>query len=121
MATANTLSDSGPIFGTTYAVTIDGYSYTLQTVDHDLPVTGEQTRDSSGLFNGGAYTRQQERLSCEINAVAGTPAPSQLVPFAAAFHGFASKNWLVGTLKIKSGTQALRTYTAELLEYKASL
>lgn len=116
---ADTLSDNGRIFGQTYDVTIDGYSYTLTTLDHALPVNGEQTMDSSGLFNGGGYTRGQERISVEINAVTGTPAPTQLSRFSAAFHGFTSKYWFVGSLQIRSSQNGLRTYSGELLQAKA--
>lgn len=118
MATADTLSDSGSIFGATYDVTIDGYVYTLKTADHSLPVSGGQIMDSSGKFKGGAYVRGQERLSVEIDAITGTPAPSQLVAFAQAFHGYSSKYWIVGSLQIKSGNAVSRTYSGELLEYK---
>lgn len=118
---ADTLSDNGRIFGQTYDVTINGYAYTLKTLDHALPVNGEQTMDSSGLFNGGGYTRGQERISVEIDAVTGTPAPAQLVPFAATLHGFSSKRWIVGSLQIRSSQTGLRTYSAELLQYYASL
>lgn len=115
---ADILSDNGPIIGT-YDVTIDGYAYTLETLDHDLPVTGEAVRSSSGAFNGGAYVRDQERASVKIFAVTGTPAPSQLVRFTAALHGYASKYWAVTNLKIASSTAGLRAYTADIVQAKS--
>jgi hypothetical protein len=121
MASSNTRSDSGAVFGATYDVTVDGYTYTLKTVDQSLPVNGEQILDATGLFKGGGYVRGQERLQVEIDAITGTPAPSQLVPFALAIHGFTSKNWIIGTLNIRSGNAQLRTYSAEIMEYKAAL
>lgn len=121
MATNATKSDNGGIYGQTYDVTIDGYVYTLRTVDHAKNVNGMQIRDASGLFKGGGYVVDQERLQVEIDAISGIPAPSQLVPFGAALHGFASLNWIVGNLSIKSGNEAGRTYSAEVMQYKAAL
>ena len=118
MASADSLSDNGVVIGS-YDVTIDGYSYTLDTVDHDLPVTGEAVRNASGAFNGGAYVRGQEKLSVKIFAVTGTPAPSQLVRFALTIHGYASKYWFVGNRKIASSSGALRAYTADLMQAKS--
>ncbi len=115
---ADSLADNGPIIGA-YDATIDGYAYTLDTVDHDLPVTGEAIRNSSGAFNGGAYVRDQEKVSVKIFAITGTPAPSQLVRFSLTLHGYAAKYWFVGNLKISSSTGALRTYTADLMQAKS--
>lgn len=118
---ADILSDSGAIYAQTYDITINGYAYTLKTVDHSLPVNGEAIADSTGLFKGAGYVRGQETLSCEIDAISGISAPTQLYPFAQAFHGYASKNWVVASLQIKSSNAGTRTYSAELKEYKASL
>lgn len=117
---ADTLSDNGTIYGQTYDLTINGYSYVARTADHSLPVSGGIILDSSGKFKGGGYVRGQETLSVEIDAITGTPAPAQLTPFAQAFHGYASKYWAVHNLQIKSGNAQLRTYTAELKEHKAT-
>lgn len=121
MPSSNTRSDSGAIFGATYDVTIDGAAYTLKTVDQSIPVNGEQIFTAAGLFKGGGYVLGQERLQVEIDAITGVAAPSQLVPFALSIHGFASKNWIVGNLNIRSGNAQLRTYSAEIMEYKAAL
>lgn len=117
---ADTLSDNGTIYGSTYDVTINGYSYVFKTADHSLPVNGDTIRDSSGKFKGGAYVRGQETIAVEIDAITGTPAPAQLVPFAQAFHGYSSKYWVVGNMQIKSGNAQLRTYSAEVKEHKAT-
>jgi hypothetical protein len=115
---ADTLSDNGTVLGS-YDVTIDGYSYTLETLDHDLPVTGEAVRAANGTFNGGSYVRDQEKLSVKIFAVTGTQAPSQLVRFTATLHGYAAKYWLVTNLKIASSTAGLRAYTADIVQAKS--
>lgn len=115
---AETLTDGGPIYGSTYDVTIDGYAYTLRTADHSLPVAGDEIRDSSGKFKGHASIVQRQQVSVEIDAITGTPAPSQLVPFSQAFHGYAAKWWAVHDLTIKSSQTSLRTYTAVLKENK---
>lgn len=120
MSTNPTKSDSGAIYGQTYDVTIDGYAYTLKTVDHALNVSGIQIKGATGLFKGGAYVVEQERVSIEIDAISGIPAPSQLVVFAQAFHGFTSKYWMLGNLSIKSGNEAGRTYSGELMQSFAS-
>lgn len=114
---ADTLSDNGLIIGS-YAATIDGFAYTFDTVDHDLPVNEQTVAATDGTFNGGAAVRGQEKLSVKIFAVTGTPAPSQLVRFSAAIHGYASKFWKVGNLKIASSTAALRVYTADITQAK---
>ena len=119
---ADTLTDSGLVAGS-YDVTINGYSYTLDTVDHDLPVSEAVANNADGTFKGGASVKGQQKLSVKINAITGTPAPSQLVPFALAIHGFTSLNWKVTNLKIASANSgaSLRTYTADITQYKAAL
>ena len=117
MASASTLSDGGYIIGT-YSVTIDGYAYDLDTLDHDLPVKTDEVVDTTGLFKGSAEVVQRQKISVKIFAITGTPAPSQLVTFSKAFHGYAAKYWKVAGLKIASSTAANRVYSAELLESK---
>jgi hypothetical protein len=121
MASNTTKSDNGAIYGSTYEVTIDGYAYVFKTIDHQKNVSGIVIKDSSGLFKGGAYVVDQEVCAVEIDAISGTPAPSQLVPFAQAFHGFSSLNWMVHNLSIKSGNEQGRTYSAEIKQYKAAI
>jgi hypothetical protein len=118
MASATTLSDGGFLTGT-YDVTIDGYAYTLGTVDHDLPISQADAFTSTGVPKGGAFVRGKEKISVKIDAVTGTPAPSQLVKFQQAFHGFSAKWWVVTNLKIASANTGaqIRTYTAELVEH----
>ncbi len=113
MASNTYKSDNGAIFGQTYDVTIDGYAYTLKTLDHALPSSGMEIKSSVGAFKGGADVLDRETFSCEIDAITGTPAPSQLVVFAQAFHGFASKYWKVHSMSVKSGNETGRTYSAE--------
>lgn len=120
MASNTTKSDSGAIYGQTYDVTIDGFAYTLKTVDHAKNVSGIVIKGNTGLFKGGAYVVDQEIVQVEIDAITGIDAPSQLIVFAQAFHGFASKYWMVGNLSIKSGNEAGRTYSAELKQSFAS-
>ena len=117
MSSATTLSDGGFVTGS-YDVTIDGYAYTMDTVDHDLPVSQADAMKADGTPKGGAYVRGKEKVSVKINAVTGTPAPSQLVKFSFAFHGFASKSWAVTNLKIASANTGahMRTYSADLVE-----
>lgn len=119
---ADTLNDNG-LVGGSYDVTINGYSYTLDTVDHDLPVSEAVAMNADGTFKGGLSVKGQQKLSVKINAVTGTPAPSQLVAFALAIHGFSSLNWKVTNLKITSSNSgaALRTYSADITQYKAAL
>jgi hypothetical protein len=122
MATASTLSDGGFLTGT-YDITLDGYAYTLKTVDHDLPVSEAVSMASDGTFKGGASVVQQQKLSVSIDAVTGIPAPSQLVPFALAIHGFSSKNWKVTNLKIASTNSgaAIRTYNADITQHFSAI
>lgn len=118
----DTLSDSG-LIGGSYDVVINGFSYTLDTVDHDLPVSEAIAMNADGTFKGGVAVKGQEKLSVKISAITGIPAPSQLVPFALAIHGYAAKNWKVTNLKIASSNSgaAIRTYTADITQYKAAL
>jgi hypothetical protein len=120
MASNTTKSDSGAIYGQTYDVTIDGFAYTFKTLDHAKNVSGIQIKGATGLFKGGAYVVEQERCSVEIDAITGINAPSQLVVFQQAFHGFAAKYWMVGNLSVKSGNETGRTYSAEIMESFAS-
>ncbi len=121
MASNTSKADSGAIYGESYDITVDGYAYVCKTVDHAKNVSGITIKDSSGLFKGGAYKVEQEMVQVEIDAITGTPPPSQLVPFAQDFHGYGSKNWMVHNLSLKSGNEQGRTYSAELKEYKAAL
>ena len=120
MATNSTKSDSGGIYGQTYDVTIDGYAYTLKTLDHALPTSGMEIKTAVGLYRGGGDVVDRETLSAEIDAISGTPAPSQLVVFAQAFHGFTSKYWKVHSMSIKSGNESGRTYSVECKQSIAS-
>lgn len=117
MSSATTLTDGGFLTGS-YDVTIDGYAYTLDTVDHDLPISQADARNADGTPKGGAFVREKEKVSVKINAITGIPAPSQLVPFNLALHGYASKKWAVTNLKIASANTGavIRTYTADLIE-----
>lgn len=119
---ADTLNDNG-LIGGSYDVTINGYSYTLDTVDQDLPVSESVAMNADGTFKGGYAVKGQQKLAVKINAITGTPAPSQLVPFALAIHGYTSLNWKVTNLKINSSNSgaALRTYSADITQYKAAL
>jgi len=118
----DTLNDNG-LIGGSYDVVIDGFAYTLDTVDHDLPVSEAVANNANGTFKGGLSVKGQQKLSVKINAMTGVQAPSQLVPFSLAIHGFAARNWKVANLKINSSNSgaALRTYTADITEFKAAL
>lgn len=120
MASNTTKTDSGAIYGSTYDVTIDSYAYVLKTVSHSLPVSGIEIKDSSGRFKGGAYVADRETLSVEIDAITGTPPPSQLVVFSLSIHGYVSKYWMVHSLTLKSGNSEGRTYSAEIKQNIAS-
>lgn len=115
---ADTLNDGGYLTGS-YDVTILGYAYTLDTIDHDLPVGQADAMNADGTPKGGAFVRMKQKLSVKIKAMTGFPAPAQLVPFALAIHGYASKNWAVTNLKIASSNEGanIRTYTADMAEY----
>ena len=115
---ADTLSDGGFLIGS-YDVTIDGYAYTLDTVDHDLPVAQQDAMLASGLPKGGAFVRQKQKLAVKIKAITGIAAPSQLVPFSLALHGYSSLYWIVTNLKIASSNESanIRTYTADICQH----
>ena len=100
-------------------MTIDGYAYTLDTLDHDLPISQVDAMTSTGTPKGGAFARGKEKISVKINAITGIPAPSQLVKFTQAFHGYTSKGWVVTNLKISSANTGahIRTYSADIVEY----
>lgn len=114
----DTLSDGGFVTGS-YDVTIDGYAYTLDTVDHDLPVAQADAMNADGTPKGGAFVKGKQKLAVKIKAVTGIPAPSQLVPFALALHGYASKYWVVANLKIASSNEgaSIRTYNADICQH----
>ena len=122
MAEPNVLTDNGLISGS-YDVVIDGAAYTLDTVDHDLPVAESVAMNADGTFKGGASVKGQQKLSVKINAITGVKAPSQLVPFSLAIHGYAARNWKVTNLKVTSSNSgaSLRSYSADITEYKAQL
>jgi hypothetical protein len=118
----DTLGDGGYQTGS-YDVTIGGYSYTLDTVDHELPIGQADAMNADGTPAGGAFVRMKEKVAVKIKAVTGTPAPSQLVPFALSFHGYPSKNWVIATMKITSSNEGaqIRTYNADIVEYINSI
>ena len=120
MASNTYKSDSGAVVGQTYDATIDGYAYTLKTVSHALPTSGIEIKDSSGRYKGGADVADRETASVEIDAITGTPPPSQLVVFSLALHGFSSKYWKVHSLTLKSGNSEGRTYSADIKQSIAS-
>jgi hypothetical protein len=111
-------SDGGFLTGS-YDITIDGYSYTLDTVNHDLPAGQADAMHANGTPKGGAFVRMKEKLSVKIKAVTGVPAPSKFVPFALAIHGFESRYWVVTNRKISSSNEGavIRTYTADIVEH----
>lgn len=116
------LNDNGLISGS-YDITISGFPYTLDTLDHDLPVNEVTANNADGTFKGGAAVKAQQKLAVKINAITGIPAPAQLIPFALAVHGYSARNWKVTNLKISSTNTGagLRTYTADITEFKAQL
>lgn len=114
----DTLNDGGYLTGS-YDVTILGYAYTLDTIDHDLPVGQADAMKADGTPKGGAFVVGKQKLSVKIKAMTGIPAPAQLTPFALAIHDFPSKNWVVTNLKIASSNEGanIRTYTADIVQY----
>lgn len=114
----NTYADGSFLTGS-YDVTINGYSYTLDQLGHDLPISQADAMNADGTPKGGAFVKGKQKLSVKINAISGTPAPAQLIPFALAIHGYASKNWLVTGLKISSANTgaSIRTYDAEICQH----
>lgn len=115
---ADLLSDGGFITGS-YDVTIDGAAYTLDTVDHDLPIAQADAMTATGLPKGGAFVRQKQKLAVKIKAITGISAPSQLVPFSLAIHGYSALYWVVTNLKIASANEgaSIRTYTADICQH----
>lgn len=117
MASNTTYADGSFAVGT-YDVTIDSLAYTLDTISHELPVSEAHAYLSTGLPKGGAYIKGKQKINCKINAVTGTAAPSQMVKFTFAFHGFTNTNWIVTSLKINSANTGaqIRTYDATIME-----
>lgn len=122
MASATTANDGGYITGT-YDVTIDSLPYTLDTIDHELPVAQADANTAAGNPKGGVFVTLKQKMSVKIKAVTGVAAPSQLVPFALAVHGYSSKNWVVTNLKIASSNESasIRTYTADIVQWIAAI
>lgn len=117
----DTLSDNGFVGGS-YDVTIDGYAYVLDTVDHDLPVSQADAQYANGTPKGALFVKGKQRLAVRIKAVSGVQAPSQLVPFSLAIHGYSSKYWVVTNLKITSANDGavIRTYNADIVQHIAT-
>lgn len=118
MSSATTLTDGLYLTGT-YNVPIDGFVYTLETYDHDLPVSQSDTTTSAGVPKGGAFARGKEKVAVKIKAIAGTPPPSQLVKFPFAFDNLPTKNWVVTNLKA-SGSNApasIQEFSADISEF----
>lgn len=116
------LNDNGLISGS-YDIVLNGFAYTLKTAEHDLPVAESVAMYADGTFKGGASVKGQQKLSVTIDAITGIPAPSQLVPFSLAIHGYSARNWKVTNLKISSSNTAasLRSYSGDITEYKQPL
>ncbi len=112
-----TLSDGGFVAGS-YDVAIGGYAYTLDTLDHDLPVSQADAMKADGTPKGGAFAIGKQKFAVKINAIAGIPAPAQLVPFAFGPHGYPSSWWTVTNLKISSANNGavIRTYSADVAQ-----
>ena len=114
----DTFTDGGFLTGS-YDVTINGYGYTLDTLDQDLPISQADAMNADGTPKGGAFVRSKQKLSVKIKAITGYPAPAQLVAFSLAIHGYASKYWIVTNLKINSSNEgaSIRTYNADIVEH----
>ncbi len=114
----DTLSDGGYITGT-YDVVIDGFPYTIETSDHDLPVSIADANKADGSPKGGAAVKGKQKLSVKILAIAGIDPPSQLKAFPLALNRFPSKWWFVGNLKISGSNDGAKitTYTAEITQH----
>jgi hypothetical protein len=103
--------------------TINGYAYVFDKIEHEKPVGQADASNADGTPKGGAYVKLKEKVSVTIKAITGTPAPAQMVPFAMAFHGETSRNWLVTNIKISSSNEGaqIRTYNADLVEHVNSI
>ncbi len=115
---ADILNDGGFITGS-YDITLDGYGYTLNTVEHDLPVAQQDASTAAGLPKGGVFVKLKQKLSVKIFGITGTPPPSQLVPFSLAIHGYAAIYWTVTNLKISSANDGakIREYSADIVQH----
>lgn len=121
-AEPNVLNDNGLISGS-YDIVINGFPYTMDTYDRDFPVSEAVAMNADGTFKGGAAVKGQQKISVKINAITGIPKPSQLVPFAWGEPGETVLNWKVTNLKLSASNSgaALRSYTADITQYKAPL
>ena len=111
MASNNTLSDGGLVRGTQFTATIDGYTYLFKTGARSKPIRSNFEYGADGLPVASAHARDFQKISGEIMAYAGTPEPSQLVPFT-----FDGVYWTVGNLTLNSSTENLRSYTCEITQ-----
>lgn len=111
------LSDGGFAAGS-YDAVINGSAYTIDTADHDLPVSQSDAFKADGTPKGGVFAVGKQKVSVKINAITGIPAPAQLVPFQFAFN-VSALWWIVTNLKIASSNSGaqIRTYTADLSQY----
>lgn len=123
MATSpDTLVDGGFVAGS-FDCTINGYAYTLDTFDLDEPVSQADAMKADGTAKGGVFVKGKKKCGVKIKAITGTPAPAQLVPFAFAFDGITSYNWVVTNRKLSGSNEgaSIRTYTADIVQYIAAI
>lgn len=116
MSSNRILSDKGLVRGTPYTITLDGYSYLFKTGSRAKPVVSNFEKGSDGLPAASSHAVDFQKLSGEIMAYAGTPEPSQLVPFT-----FDGKYWTVGNLTLTASTEGLRSYTCEVTALAGTL
>lgn len=114
----DTLLDGGFQTGS-YGGVINGYYYTFDTVDHDMPGSSATANNADGTPAGGVFVRGKEKIAVSIKARTGTPVPAARVPFRMAFDGQPEKNWVVVGAKISSSNEgaSIRTYSGEIEEY----
>ncbi len=121
-AEPNVLNDNGLISGS-FDININGFPYTMDTYTRNFPVSEAVAMNADGTFKGGASVKGQQKITVKINAITGVPKPSQLVPFAWGEPGETPLNWKVTTCSLTASNSgaSLRSYSAEITQYKAAI
>ena len=72
---------------------------------------GKVLTDENGKPVASSHVVDFQRLSGEILAYSGTPAPSQLKPFT-----YDGAYWSIGNLTLNYATEGLRSYNVEIVK-----
>jgi hypothetical protein len=97
-----------------YEITVDGFTYDLETADLTEGGEIEKFFDAvTGVYQASAQFSTPEMVKGTVTAYTGVQAPSKNVRFTANL-GNGSQYWAIVSRSVKSATRLARKYDVEI-------